>query len=147
VFRAAFRRSVIATAFAAVASVTLAPRSSLAQRSSPDQTPPAPPSAQPSQRPLNPSSGHLSRSPLRFALPRRAYLCDGNVRVVILVETKAARLTLNDHIYNMKQVETASGTKYAEGSVVWSANGPDGSEVGFLEDDSVPSKPQMLAVN
>jgi membrane-bound inhibitor of C-type lysozyme len=83
----------------------------------------------------------LSRSPLHFALPRREYLCDGGARIVILIETNAARLTLNDHIYNMKQVEAASGTKYAEGSVVWSGEGND----GFLEDDTVPGKPQMLA--
>ncbi len=62
-----------------------------------------------------------------LALPRREYLCAGGARIVILVETKAARLTLNGHIYNMKQVETESGTKYAEGSVVWSSTEKTGS--------------------
>jgi putative lipoprotein len=61
----------------------------------------------------------------------------------MLIETNAARLTLNDHMYNTKQVETASGTKYAEGSVVWSSVGED----GFLEDNRVAPKPEMLATN
>jgi membrane-bound inhibitor of C-type lysozyme len=66
------------------------------------------------------------------ALPRREYLCAGDARIVILVESKAARLTLNGHIYNMKQVETALGTKYAEGSVVWSSTGSDSHDADDL---------------
>jgi uncharacterized lipoprotein YbaY len=141
-FRIGLCRFTIVVGIAAVASVISVPRSFCAQQSSPDQAPTAPP-AQPAQKPLPPPSGHLSRSPLHFALPRREYLCDSDARVVILIETNAARLTLNDHIYNMKEVETTSGTKYAEGSVVWSSTGED----GFLEDDTVPGKPQMLAAN
>jgi uncharacterized lipoprotein YbaY len=90
-----------------------------------------------------PTPPPTSRSPLRLALPRRAYLCDGGASIVMIMETNAARLTLNDHIYNMKQVETVSGTKYVEGSVVWSSDGDD----GFLENDTVAGKPQMLATN
>ncbi|HEY6387575.1 MAG TPA: MliC family protein [Candidatus Acidoferrum sp.] len=60
---------------------------------------------------------------------------------MILVETKEARLTLNGHIYNMKQVKTESGTKYAEGTVVWSSTGED----GFLVDNADSSHPKMLA--
>jgi uncharacterized lipoprotein YbaY len=83
----------------------------------------------------------LSRSTLRKALPRREYLCAGGTRIVIFFETKAARLTLNGHIYNMKQLETASGTKYAEGSVAWSSTGED----GFLVDSADSTHPKMLA--
>ncbi len=118
------------------------PSPSSPRQSSSDQAPPTPPT-QPAQKPLPPPSGRISRSPLHFALPRREYLCAGGARIVILIETKAARLTLNDHIYNMKQVESSKGTKYAEGSVVWSSDGDD----GFLEDDTVPGKPQMLATS
>jgi uncharacterized lipoprotein YbaY/membrane-bound inhibitor of C-type lysozyme len=132
-----FRRSVIAIALSAVASGTLSAGSLLGRQTSPDQTAPI----APAQRPLPPSAGHLSRSPLHFALPRSEYLCAGGARIVILIETKAARLTLNDHIYNMKQLETASGAKYAEGPVVWSSTGDE----GFLEDASDPSRPRKLA--
>jgi len=82
---------------------------------------------------------------MRLALPRREYLCAGGARVVILLESKAARLTLNGHVYTMKQVESDSGsgsvTKYAEGSVVWSSTGED----GFLVDNADSSNPKMLA--
>jgi uncharacterized lipoprotein YbaY len=106
---------------------------------------PAAPVSQPAQQTPTPAPPPhpVSRSPLHFVLPRRAYLCAGGVRVVILVETNAAQLTLNDHIYNMKQVESSAGTKYAEGSVVWFSDG----DSGFLQDETVPGKPQMLATN
>ena len=102
---------------------------------------PAPPTAQPAQKTQAPTPHPISRSPLHMALPRREYLCDGGARVVILFETTAARLTLNDKIYNMKLVESASTTKYAEGSVVWSSTGED----GFLADNADPANPKMLA--
>jgi putative lipoprotein len=50
-------------------------------------------------------------------------------------------LTLNDQIYNLKQVDAASATKYAAGSVVWSNTG----EEGFLVDNADPTHPKMLA--
>lgn len=76
-----------------------------------------------------------------MALPRREYRCEGGARIVILFETTAARLTLNDRIFNMKLVESASTTKYAEGAVVWSSTGDE----GFLADNSDPANPKMLA--
>lgn len=123
----AFRLAGIALAFSGV--LVSQPQLVSARQSSPDQAPTAPPARR------------TPRSPLHYALPRREYLCEGGARVVILLETNAARLMLNDHIYNLKQVESTSGTKYSDGSIVWSSNGED----GFLEDDSVPGKPQILA--
>jgi putative lipoprotein len=139
-FRPAFRLSAIVIAVAASVSPILLPRSLRAQKATPHEVPAPSPSAQESPAP---PPRPISRSPLHFALPRHEYLCDGGTRLVILVQTNAARLTLNDHTYDMKQVETASGTKYSEGSVVWSGDGDD----GVLEDDRVPGKPQMLATN
>jgi len=124
----AFRSSAIAIGAASV-SLVLWAFSLSAQESSPAQLSTAPP------------PHAISRSPMRFALPRREYLCAGGARIVILVKTKAARLTLNGHMYNMKQFETASGTKYAEGSVVWSSTGED----GFLLDNTDSSHPKVLA--
>jgi len=93
------------------------------------------------QQPSPPPSHPISRSPLRMALPRPKFLCADGARVVILFETTAARLTLNDRIFNMKLVQSASTTKYAEGSVVWSSTGED----GFLADNTDPANPKMLA--
>jgi uncharacterized lipoprotein YbaY len=105
-----------------------------------DQTPSNAPS-HPNQQTPSPPPRPISRSPLRFALPRREYLCAGDARVVILLETGAARVTLDERIFNMKPVEAASTTKYAEGSVVWSSTGED----GFLVDNADPAHPKMLA--
>jgi uncharacterized lipoprotein YbaY len=124
----------------AVATSAAVARTPSVQADSSDQTPATAPS-QPEQQPPSPPPHHISRSPLRFALPRREYLCAGGARVVILFETTAARLTLNDRIFNMKLVESAATTKYAEGSVLWSSTGED----GFLVDNADPSHPKMLA--
>jgi uncharacterized lipoprotein YbaY len=126
-------------AVAGSASIALAPS---LQAYSSDRTPATAPSQAEQQTPAPPPRP-VKRSPLRLALPRREYLCAGGARVVILLETGAARLTLNDHIFNMKTVEpiTASTTKYAEGSVVWSSTGED----GFLVDNAHPAHPKMLA--
>jgi uncharacterized lipoprotein YbaY len=135
-----FRRHSAIVTIAAIAALGLGPASLSAQQSSLDQVPTAAPSQVPQQAPAPPPHP-ISRSPLRFALPRREYLCAGGARIVILVETNAVRLTLNDHIYNMKQIEAVSGTKYAESSVVWSSTGED----GFLADQTDPANPKMLA--
>jgi len=102
---------------------------------------PAPPTAQPAQKLPAPTPHPISRSPLRMALPRRTYLCADGARVVILFETSAARLTLNDRIFNMKLVQSATTTKYAAGPVVWSSTGEDGS----LADNTDPANPKILA--
>src|SRR5580692_2072253 len=135
-----FRLSAVI--IAASVSLTLLELGLSAQQPSPTQSPAAPQSQSTPQTPA--SQPHsLSRSTMRMALPRREYLCAGGARIIILLETKAARLTLNGHIYNMKLVESGSGsgTKYAEGSVVWSSTGED----GFLVDNADSSNPKMLA--
>lgn len=139
-FMPAFRLSVILFAITAPASLVLQDRFLRAQEFHSAQSPTAPQSQPPPQTPASPPRA-ISRSPIHFALPRREYLCAGGGRIVILVETKAARLTLNGRIYNMKQVETDSGTKYAEGTVVWSSSG----EESFLVDNADSSHPKMLA--
>jgi putative lipoprotein len=141
-FMLVIRLSAVFIAIAVSASVIEQALSSVAQQSAADPVPSRPPSQSTPQSPA-PTPHPLSRSSLHFALPRRAYLSDSGARIVNLIETNAARLALNEHIYNMKQVETACGTKYAKGRVVWSSDGDD----GFLEDNTVAGKPQMLATN
>ena len=139
-FASAFRVSTLLLAIAALLSGSSEPHLVSAQATLLDQDP-APPTAQPTQKLPAPAPHPISRSPLRMALPRRTYLCADGARVVILFETSAARLTLNDRIFNMKLVQSASTTKYAAGPVVWSSTGED----GFLADNSDPANPKMLA--
>lgn len=139
-FASAFRVSALILGSAASLSGSSGPHLVGAQVTLLGQEP-APPTAQPTQKTPAPTPHPISRSPLRMALPRREYLCADGARVVILFETSAARLTLNDRIFNMKLVESASTTKYAEGSVVWSSTGVD----GFLADNTDPANPKMLA--
>lgn len=143
-FMSAFRVAAVDIAIVTLVSLSLLHPTLSAQRSSPDQAPAAS-APQPAQQTSAPPPHSSSRSSLRYALPRREYLCTGGSRIVILLETKAARLTLNGHIYNMKQIETDSGsgsdTKYAAGLVVWSSTGED----GFLVDNADASHPKMLA--
>jgi len=141
-FASAFRVSTLLLAAAASLSGSSEPHLVSAQATLLDQDP-APPTAQPAQKLPAPTPHPISRSPLRMALPRREYLCADGARVVILFETTAARLTLNGRIFNMKLGESASTTKYADGSVVWSSTGED----GFLADNSDPANPKMLAEN
>jgi putative lipoprotein len=140
-FMLAIRLSAIFITIAASASVLDQALSSVAQQSA-DAVPSAPPF--PSQSP-EPTPPPLSRSSLHFALSRRAHLSDGGNRIVVLIETSAARLMRNEHIYHGKQVETASGAPYSEGPVEWSSDGDD----NFLEGHTVAGKPQpqMLATN
>ncbi len=143
-FMPAIRATAVFVAIASLVSPRLLHPSLSAQQFSQDQAP-ATSAPQPAQQTVVPPPHSSSRSSLRYALPRREYLCAGGARIVILLETKAARLTLNGHIYNMRQVETDHGsgsdTKYSAGSVVWSGTGED----GFLVDNSDASHPKMLA--
>jgi uncharacterized lipoprotein YbaY len=131
-------RVFVVTAFCVAATLPLFPsypaRAFATQSASPG-------TAQSTPQASTPPPGRVSKSTLRLALPRREYLCAAGARVVILIETNEARLTLNSHIYNMKKVEADSGTKYAQGSVVWSSTGDD----GFLADNTDPTHPKMLA--
>src|SRR5271157_399089 len=141
-FMQAFRLSAVV--IAVLVSLRLPRPPSRAQQSSLAQSPTTTQS-QPAQQTAGSQPHPVSRSTMRMALPRREYLCAGGTRVVILLETKAARLTLNGHVFTMKQVESesgsGSGTKYAGGSVVWSSTGED----GFLVDNADSSNPKMLA--
>lgn len=139
-FASAFRVSALFFTIAAPLSGLSEPHLVSAPVTLLDQDP-APPTVQPTQKAPAPTPHPISRSPLRMALPRRVYLCADGARVVILFETSAARLTLNDRIFNMKLVESASTTKYAAGSVVWTSSGED----GFLADNTDPANPKMLA--
>jgi len=139
-FMTALRLSAICFVIAALGQRFPLSASTSAERSFSDQTPTPPPSQSPEQKVAAPPHS-ISRSTLRLALPRREYLCAGDARIVVLIETSAVRLTLNNQIYNLKQVDATSPIKYAAGSVVWSSTG----EEGFLVDNADATHPKMLA--
>ena len=85
----------------------------------------------------------MSRPPIRFVLPRREYLCSDSVRLTVLVETKAVRLTLSGKIYGLRQVDSANGLKFSAGPVSWLTDAADDN--GTLQDAADPARPQVLA--
>jgi putative lipoprotein len=107
----------------------------------PTSTPsPAPSSTAAPQSPATKSPKPSSN--MRRAIRRFTYVCEGDAKVLVGTSGGTTRVVFKDHIYIMKQVEAASGTKYSDGSVVWWTKGDEG---GFLEDDSKPEKKQTLA--
>jgi uncharacterized lipoprotein YbaY/membrane-bound inhibitor of C-type lysozyme len=90
-----------------------------------------------------PAAPPVAKSHLRQALPRRQYLCANGASVVVLLEPNAVRLTFNGQIHNLKQIESSSGSKYSDGTVVWSVSG----DIGALEDVSEKDNPKYLAEN
>jgi len=139
-FMTVLRLSAARLAVAALFSLAPLGASPVAERFFSGQTPTPPDSQQPPQQPAPPSR-QPSRSTLRFAMPRREYLCAGAVRITVFLETKAVRLTFNNQIYNLQQVAADSGTKYIAGSIVWSSTGDE----GFLVDNTDPAHPKALA--
>lgn len=128
-------------AFVGATALLLAASSPLAQQASPSQT--QDPQQQPPPRPLPSPSGQISRPPIRFALPRRTYLCADGVQLSLLVEKNAVRLTLKGQIYNLNQAEAATGAKYSSGPVSWTTDG--GNDNGTLKDETDPGNPTWLA--
>ena len=90
-----------------------------------------------------PSTSSVPQSHMIRELQRLNYVCEDDNKVIVRLRGSNARVIFNNHIYNMKQVQSGSGTKYSEGNIVWWSKG----EEGFLQDDSKAEKNQMLAKN
>jgi membrane-bound inhibitor of C-type lysozyme len=60
------------------------------------------------------------------------YTCDGDVKVVVNLHAKQARVVFKGHTYNLQQADESDGQKYTDGAVVWR----DKDEVGVLERSS-----------
>jgi len=72
-----------------------------------------------------------------------SYACDGNLTVDVTLRGERARVVFKEKTYSMTQVRSGSGARYAEGSIVWWNKGYE----GFLQDESDPNHPVMLAEN
>ncbi len=72
-----------------------------------------------------------------------SYNCDGGTKVTVFLRERNVRVGFAGKSYSMKQVESASGTKYSDGAMVWWSKG----EEGFLQDESKQGEPTRLADN
>jgi membrane-bound inhibitor of C-type lysozyme len=80
----------------------------------------------------------------RMPVPRKfSYSCDGGTTVKVTLRETHARVTFKDKSYAMKQVESGSGVRYAEGHIVWWSKGFE----GFLQDETDSDHPVKLAEN
>src|SRR5882724_4273509 len=100
-------------------------------------------SSTPAQEPAPnvPSTTSVPQSHMIRVMQRLNYVCADDNKVLVRLRGTSARVIFKNRIFNMKQVEAASGTKYSDGSVVWWSKG----EEGFLEDESKPENSEMLA--
>lgn len=78
--------------------------------------------------------------PVRYVF---IYNCDAGTTLTVYLREHIARVIFKDKSYSMHQVEAASGTRYSDGKVAWWSKGYE----GFLQDESNPSEPLMLAEN
>lgn len=81
------------------------------------------------------------KSHLIRAIRRFSYVCAGDNKVAVSLRGSYARVSFKDHSYSMKQVESASGTKYSDGSVIWWSKG----EEGFLQESNKFGTDEFLA--
>jgi membrane-bound inhibitor of C-type lysozyme len=97
---------------------------------------PIPPPSQPAPNsptapvpPANPGAGASPSSHMMRTWRRLIYTCDGDVKVVVNLHAKQARVVFKGHTYSLQQVDESEGQKYTDGAVVWRNK----DEVGSLE--------------
>jgi len=76
-------------------------------------------------------------------LRKVSYNCDAGRKVTVYLRERNAQIVFEGKAYAMKQVETAAGTKYSDGAMVWWSKGDE----GFLENEAKGSQPVRLAEN
>ena len=90
-----------------------------------------------------PSTSSVPQSHMIRAMHRLNYVCQDDNTLIVRLRGTNARVIFNNRVYNMKQMQAASGTKYSDGTIIWWSKGQE----GFLQDDSKAEKNQMLAKN
>src|ERR1700676_1688762 len=109
-----------------------------AQQPSPDPGPIPPPSQPAPNSPNAPSAPLAPATPPAGAPPsshmmrtwrRLTYTCNGDVKVVVNLHAKQARVVFKGHTYNLQQADESAGEKYTDGAVVWRNK----DEIGSLE--------------
>ena len=141
------RAPIACGAFALIVLIALPLR---AQQPSPNPSP-IPPPSQPAPNsptaptapvaPANPGAGASPSSHMMRTWRRLTYTCDGDVKVVVNLHAKQARVVFKGHTYNLQQVDESEGQKYTDGAVVWRSK----DEVGSLERSSKSGGNKSLA--
>jgi membrane-bound inhibitor of C-type lysozyme len=91
--------------------------------------------------PANPGAGASPSAHMMRTWRRLTYTCDGDVKVVVNVHAKQARLVYKGHTYNLQQADESDGEKYTDGTVVWRNK----DDVGTLERSSKTGGNKSLA--
>lgn len=68
------------------------------------------------------------------------YTCEGGAKVRVDLSGTMARVKYLDHVYLMKQTQSADGNRYSDGKVVWWGKG----EGGFLQEDTPEWNGKMI---
>jgi membrane-bound inhibitor of C-type lysozyme len=121
-----------------------------AQQPTPDPGP-IPPPSQPAPNspnapsapiaPANPPAGASPSSHMMRTWRRLTYTCNGDVKVVVNLHAKQARVVFKGHTYNLQQADESAGEKYTDGAVVWRNK----DEIGSLERSSKSGGNKSLA--
>ena len=136
--------------YATLALILLIAPSLRAQQPSPDPGPIPPPSQPAPNSPNAPSAPLAPANPLAGASPsshmmriwrRLTYTCNGEVKVVVNLHAKQARVVFKGHTYNLQQADEVDGEKYTDGPVVWRIK----DDVGSLERSSKSGDNKSLA--
>src|SRR5437588_7987424 len=76
-------------------------------------------------------------------MSKLSYRCGGDAKVIVFLRERNARVVFAGKSYSVKQVESASGTKYSDGTTAWWSKGDE----GFLEEEAKEGQPVRLADN
>lgn len=136
--------------YATLALILLIAPSLRAQQPTPDPGP-IPPPSQPAPNspnapsapiaPANPPAGASPSSHMMRTWRRLTYTCNGEVKVVVNLHAKQARVVFKGHTYNLQQADEVDGEKYTDGAVVWRIK----DDVGGLERSSKSGGNKSLA--
>src|ERR1700676_3903997 len=136
--------------YATLALILLIAPALRAQQPSPDPGP-IPPPSQPAPNsptaptapvaPTNPPAGASPSSHMMRVWRQLKYTCDGDVKVVVNLHAKQARVVFKGHTYNLQQVDESDGQKYTDGAGGWRNK----EEVGTLERSSKSGDNKSLA--
>jgi membrane-bound inhibitor of C-type lysozyme len=121
-----------------------------AQQPSPDPGP-IPPPSQPAPNspnaptapvaPANPPAGASPSSHMMRTWRRLTYTCNADVKVVVNLHAKQARVVFKGHTYNLQQADESDGEKYTDGAITWRIK----DELGSLERSSKTGGNKSLA--
>ncbi len=92
---------------------------------------------------MPPATSSTPKSHRMPMMQKLSYSCDGGKKLVVFLRERNARVEFAGKSYSMKQMKTASGTKYSDGKTVWWGKG----EEGFLQDEAKEEQPVRLAEN